>query len=142
MLKRIPAIISSDLMKCMMDMGHSDLLLLADANYPAATNARKLIHMEGVEIPDLLRAVIGFFPLDGFIPRPVTLMQPLDTEPVPDIWKEYREILENSDEKERATDFQYLERLDFYRQSQKAYVIVQTATTARYANIMLQKGVI
>ena len=61
MLKRIPAIISSDLMKCMMDMGHSDLLLLADANYPAATNARKLIHMEGVEIPDLLRAVIGFF---------------------------------------------------------------------------------
>ena len=142
MLKKIPAFLTPELVKYMLEMGHSDRLLLADANYPAATYAKRLIRLEGIEIPDLLKAVLEFFPLDDFIPQPVTLMQHLDTEPVPKIWEDYRRILNESDEKERFEDFRYLERLEFYEKSREAYVIVQTATKARYANIMLQKGVI
>lgn len=139
MLKQIPAILPPELFMYMMEMGHSDRLLLADANYPAKTHAKRFVRAEGIEIPQLLEAVMAFYPLDHFVPEPVTLMNPLKTEPAPEIWVKYRQILTASGE---GAQFRYRERLDFYEESKAAYVIVQTATTARYANIMLQKGVL
>lgn len=61
MLKNIPKIISPELMKVMMEMGHSDVLIIADANYPAAAHAKRLIRLEGVEVPELLEAILPFF---------------------------------------------------------------------------------
>lgn len=37
MLKKVPDIISSDLMKTLMDMGHGDDLVIGDANFPSHT---------------------------------------------------------------------------------------------------------
>lgn len=142
MLKKVPKIISPELIKILMEMGHSDIIILADANYPAASNAQRLITAEGVEIPDLLKALLEFFPLDNFITNPVQLMKPRASEPRPDIWDEYASILSSSEEKESFSGFAFVDRLDFYEASKKAYVIIQTGTTARYANIMLQKGVV
>ena len=142
MLKKIPAVLPPKLVMYMMDMGHSDRLLLADGNYPASTCAKRIIRLDGVEIPELLEEVIKFFPLDDFVPDPVTLMKPKDTEPLPEIWSQYRNILAVSEEGVKFKDFSYMERMEFYERSRTAYVIVQTATKERYANIMLQKGVI
>lgn len=142
MLRTIPKIISPELMKIMMEMGHSDVIILADANYPAAAHAKRLIRLEGVEIPDLLDAILKYFPLDYFVEHPVTLMKNLSTEPVPEIWKKYDEIIRQRDQDNAFKEFRYIERLPFYKESEDAYLIVQTATTARYANIILQKGVI
>lgn len=141
MLKRIPKIISPELMKCMMEMGHADQLILADANFPGASHAKRLIRMDSVEIPELLEAILPYFPLDNFIPYPVSLMPNLPSEPVPEIWKTYREILERHNEEKAFTDFAFIDRLPFYEAAEKAYVIVQTGDTSRYANIVLQKGV-
>ena len=60
----------------------------------------------------------------------------------PEIWSKYRNILAVSEEGGKFKDFSYMERMEFYERSRTAYVIVQTATKERYANIMLQKGVI
>jgi len=61
MLKRVPNIISPELMKVLMEMGHSDVILFADANYPAHANAQRILRLEGVEIIDLLEAALVFF---------------------------------------------------------------------------------
>ena len=142
MLRGIPVILSSQLLKTMMDMGHSDAIILADANFPAETNAKRLIRLDGVEIPDLLQAMLPFFPLDTFVKNPVRLMRNLPEEPVPEIWNRYDEILRALDFQRAFKDFTLTDRLPFYDEARFAYAIVQTATTARYANIVLQKGVI
>lgn len=141
MLKNIPKIISPELMKVMMEMGHSDVLIIADANYPAAAHAKRLIRLEGVEVPELLEAILPFFPLDNFIKHPVRLMRNLPTEPTPEIWDVYKRILKKHDTDRAFQEFDFTDRLLFYEESEKAYLVVQTGTTARYANIVLQKGV-
>ncbi|MFV0352752.1 MAG: RbsD/FucU family protein [Oscillospiraceae bacterium] len=142
MLRNVPRIIAPELMKIMMDMGHSDTLILADANFPAASCARRLIRLDGVEVTDLLDAILQFYPLDNFVPHPVTLMQPKSDEPTPEIWDSFKNIIEKRDEEKAFTGFTQIERMPFYTAAKEAYAIVQTTTTARYANIMLQKGVL
>ena len=80
--------------------------------------------------------------MDSYIDQLVVLMGHLPEEPVPDVWKQYQKLIERSEEGKAFTGFQYLERLSFYEKSKKAYAIVQSATMTRYANIMLQKGVV
>ncbi len=142
MLRDIPKCLSGDLLKILTDMGHSDVIVLADANFPASSNAKRLVLAAGVEIPELLDAILTFFPLDNFIAKPVMLMSNLASEPVPEIWKQYEELILKRDTDRAFSDFRYLDRLQFYAEAQKAYAIVSTGTTARYANIMLQKGVV
>jgi L-fucose mutarotase len=133
---------SPELMKYMMEMGHSDVLVLADANFPAASHARRYLKLEGVEITELLEAILKYYPLDGYVNESVKLMKHLSDEPVPEIWKEYETIIKKNSTTEEFKNFGMLQRYQFYKEAERAYVIVQTATTARYANIMLQKGVI
>lgn len=75
MLRGIPRAISPDLMKCMMEMGHGDVLVLVDANYPAHSHGKRVIRMDHVEIPELLEAALQFFSLDYFVDNPVRLMK-------------------------------------------------------------------
>ena len=141
MLKNIPKIISPDLMKYMMDMGHSDFLILADANFPGTSNAKRIVRMDAVEIPELLEAILKFYPLDNFVEYPVKLMRNLPEEPVPTIWDTYKKILNNNNEEKSFKEFCFMDRLDFYEEAKKAFLIVQTGDVSRYANILLQKGV-
>lgn len=142
MLKGIPDIISSDLMKCMMDMGHGDVMVLTDANFPAASHAKRYIKAEGVAITDLLDAVLSFLPVDDFVDTSYRLMNYRETESEPEIWADFRKIIEKHNGKEELKRIGFTDRLDYYEMAEHAYVVVQTATTARYANITIQKGVI
>lgn len=142
MLKNIPPIISPELMKLIMEMGHNDYIILADANYPAASGAQRLVRLDGVAVDALLDAVLQFFPLDSFVPHPVVLMKPGENEPRPEIWSNFERVLKERDFCKAYKDFHLIERFDFYDYAKKAYAIVQTGTTARYANISIQKGVI
>nr|MBP8972773.1 fucose isomerase [Anaerolineae bacterium] len=47
MLKGIPRIIPPELLKVLAEMGHGDDLVLADANFPAASVARRLVRCDG-----------------------------------------------------------------------------------------------
>ena len=58
MLKNIPEVISPELMKTLMEMGHGDEIVLADGNFPAASVARRVIRCDGHGIPKILEAVI------------------------------------------------------------------------------------
>ena len=142
MLKRIPHIISPELMAALMKMGHSDTITLADANFPADSHTGNCIFCPGVKIPELLNAILPYFPLDHFISYPVTLMRNLDMEPVPEIWDVYEEIITKHDEEKAFQGFEYMDRLPFYKKSEESAIVVQTGSEERYANIILQKGVV
>lgn len=139
-LKHIPKNISADLLKALMEMGHGDEIVLADANYPAATNAKRLIRCDGLQIPDLLQSVLELFPLDTYSTSSVFLMDTVEGDPTPNIWSAYKNILVDSGN--AAHSISYLSREDFYRQSREAYAIVATGETALYGNILLKKGVV
>jgi len=141
MLKNIPAILSPELLKVLMEMGHGDELVLADGNFPAASVARRLIRCDGHGVPELLEAVLKFFPLDIYVDRPVGLMAVVPGDKTkPTIWEQYRKIIVASGEK--FSDFEFIERFAFYERAKQAYAVVATSEKALYANIILKKGVL
>jgi L-fucose mutarotase len=140
MLKKIPDVISPELLKILCEMGHGDEIVLGDGNFPAASCSRMLTRADGVGIPRLLDAILQLFPLDSFVKDPVSLMQkvPGDKTDVT-IWDDYKEIIEKYD---TGAGIGFLERFEFYERSKKAYAVVATGESALYANIILKKGVI
>lgn len=140
MLKNIPSIISPELLKILHEMGHSDEIVIGDGNFPAASNAKRLVRADGHGVPELLDAILQLFPLDTYVEAPVMLMQVTpgdDVDPV--IWKEYRKIV---DKHQDDVNFEEIERFAFYERARDAYAIVATGESALYANVILKKGVV
>ena len=141
MLKNVPSILSPELMKVLMEMGHGDEIVLADGNFPAASVARRLVRCDGNGVPELLEAVLKLFPLDIYVDRPVGLMAVVPGDKTkPTIWEQYRTLVKNSGEK--FSDFEFIERFAFYERAKQAYAVVATSEKALYANIILKKGVL
>jgi len=141
MLKGIPTVLSPELLKVLMEMGHGDELVLADGNFPSASIAQRLIRLDGLPLPKVLKSILKLFPLDTYAEKPVSLMALVAGDNVqPVIWEKYRTILLAS--REPFKDFEYVERFAFYERARKAYAVVATGETALYANIILKKGVV
>jgi L-fucose mutarotase len=148
MLKTIPGLLSPELLKILMEMGHADEIVIGDGNFPAAsiaacTVSKQLIRLDGHGVPEIVEALLKLFPLDSFVDKPVALMQvvPGGTTETP-IWDRYRQIIKASDEADKFDDFEYIERFAFYERAKKAYAVIATGETALYANIILKKGVV
>jgi L-fucose mutarotase len=141
MLKGIPSFISPKRLKVLMEMGHSDEIVIADGNFPAASVTQWLIRSDGNNVPELLDAILKFFPLDTFVDHLAALMDVLPGDMYkPVIWDEYREIISRHDE--TFTDFELVERFVFYDRAEEAYAVIATSEMARYANIILKKCIL
>lgn len=140
MLKNIPKIISPELIKTLMEMGHGDEIVIADGNFPAESIGQMVIRCDGHGVPELLDAILQFFPLDTYTPQPVMLMQVVDGDPVPTIWDKYKSILDTYES--GNCDIEMIERFAFYERAKKAYAVIATGEEAVYANIILKKGVV
>lgn len=139
MLKNIPSILSPELLKILMEMGHGDYIVIGDGNFPAATNAQRLVRLDGHGVPEILDAILKLMPLDTYVDAPVYLMDNGDPDNRPEIWATYKEIVEKN---EGDKNIGLVERFDFYDKAKNAFAIVATGETAIYANIILQKGVV
>ena len=141
MLKHIPPCISPELMAVLMRMGHGDEIVLADGNFPAESHTQRSVRADGHGVPELLDAILKFFPMDTFVDHPASVMQPVDpTTPEPSIWTEYRQLLAKHEGRE--IELRPVERFRFYDLARSAYAIVATGETAIYANLILKKGVV
>ena len=140
MLKGISPILSPELLKILMEMGHGDEIVIGDGNFPAASVAQRLVRLDGHGVPEILDAIMQLMPLDTYVETPVGLMQvtPGD-DVVPVIWDEYRAIVRKY---EGERKFEEIERFAFYERAKKAYAVVASGETAIYANIILKKGVV
>ncbi len=141
MLKRIPPILSPDLLYLIAQMGHGDELVLGDANFPAVTNARRLVRADGHGVAILLEAILQLFPLDSFVDHPAAVMRRVDKpgEPAP-IWNEYQRILDSAEG--RHISIEQVERFAFYERAKQTFGVVATGEGALYGNIIIKKGVI
>lgn len=141
MLKNISPIISPDLLKILCEMGHGDELVISDGNFPAATNAQRMIRLDGLGVSEVLKEILKLFPLDQYVTSATSVMQVAEGDDViPEIWDDYRKIIRESGEP--FSEFEFVERFDFYERAKKAFAIIATSELALYANIILKKGVI
>jgi L-fucose mutarotase len=142
MLKGIPDIISPDLLKIMHEMGHGDDLVIGDANYPAASNAQRLIRCDGHGTTELLDAILQLFPLDSYVECPVSLMQVVPGDPtIPEIQDEIKKVVIKQEGRGEKV-IEYVERFSFYEKAKKAYAIVATTERKLYGCMIIKKGVI
>lgn len=141
MLKGIPSILTPDLLKILMEMGHGDEIVLADGNFPKFAHPDKVVRCDGHGIPELLDAILQFMPLDPYVEHPTVFMEVLPDDPYkPEIWEKYREIGAKYEPKGlRAVA---INKYDFYERAKKAYAVVTTSEMALYANVILKKGVV
>jgi L-fucose mutarotase len=145
MLKGIPSILSPELLRVLMEMGHGDELVIGDGNFPAASvsaeTAAGLFRADGHGVPELLEAIMQLFPLDQYVEKPVALMAVASGDNYkPQIWPKYRDIITRHEPDFK--DFEMVERFAFYERAKRAYAILATGETALYANVILKKGVV
>ena len=141
MLINIDPILSPKLLSTLRSMGHGDRLILADANFPATSLAKRLIRLDGIDIPSATKAILSVLPLDSFIEYPVTRME-IDNKPeeVNDVHKDFINILK--DAPGNKWKIGTIKRLQFYKEAKEAYAIVSTTDARAYGCFILTKGVI
>jgi L-fucose mutarotase len=141
MLKGIPNVLPPDLLKILMEMGHGDELVIADSNFPATSHAQRLVRCDGIGASIIIDAILQLFPLDTFVKHPAALMAVVPGDNYsPEIWPVYKKLIQKHEP--RFADFEIVERFAFYERAKKAYAIVATGEGARYANLILKKGIL
>lgn len=139
MLIGLSPLLSPDLLHVLASMGHGDEIVLADANFPAATHARRLVRLPGTSAGEVLDAVLSVLPLDSFVPHAAFTMQRVDQPEVePPAVTEFNTLLRQRGHA-AATP---LERFAFYERAAQAFAVVATGERRTYGNILLKKGVI
>lgn len=138
MLKGIPNILTPELLKILMEMGHGDELVIADGNFPSQRIGQRVVRLDGHNVPEIMEAILKLYPLDTYS-VPVALMAkvPGDTVETP-IWDTYKKIVADHTEQEP----EFVERFAFYERAKDAYAVIATSEKALYANIILKKGVV
>lgn len=141
MLRGIDPLLTPDLLKILREMGHGDEIAIVDANYPAASDARRLVYLPGADTSQALAAVLGLMPLDTFVDCAAYGMavvgEPDRVEPT---HADFQRIIDAT-----ALETVVLERLErfaFYERVRAAFAVVATAERRLYGNILLKKGII
>lgn len=143
MLKGIPSVISPELLKVLMEMGHGDELCIGDGNFPGAAIAQstvsgQLLRADGHTATEMLEAILKLFPLDTYA-QPLYIMRKVDGDTVETpIWDEFAGIVKPYTDK----PLEQIDRFDFYDRAKKSYAVLMTGETALYANIIIKKGVV
>ena len=134
MLTGISPALTGELLAVLDAMGHSDAVVLADAHFPAARLARRLVVVPVLGTPELLRAVRTVVPLDDS--PALDLMRSADGELLP----VQRDLVAAAACPDDAVRF--LGREEFYAMAAEAFAVVRTGETAVYGNAILRKGVV
>jgi L-fucose mutarotase len=137
MLIGVHPLLTPDLLHALASMGHGDELVIADANFPSASIARRLVALPGADAPAALAAILTVFPLDAASSPAVFAMLPSGRqESVPPAVAEFQRVLGDN-----AT-IGSLDRFAFYERARNAFAVVRTGELRPYGNAILVKGVV
>ena len=140
MLKGIDPMLGPDLLKVLRAMGHGDEIAIVDANYPADTDARRLVRMDGHAGPRILEALLSVMPVDDFVEeavfRPAVKGDMARIEPV---MKDYEAVLRRFEPNIRIVA---LIGEAFYSRVKSAYAVIASGERRLYGNLIVRKGVI
>jgi len=140
MLKHIPPILNGDLLKILRDMGHGDELTISDANYPSASNHKRLVRIDGADTTTVLEAILTLMPLDEFVDSPVLVMSPGPGEAAP-VAAAYQAVCDKviGGKPVKITP---LPRFDFYPRAAQSYACIATAERRLYGDLIIKKGIL
>lgn len=144
MLKGINPLLTPDLLKLLMEMGHDDSLVLVDANFTAVQLAagKPLLRLPGTGMLRAIQAITSVLPLVADERHPVGYMQVSDTP------ADYRSALQREVLAHVEPFFlpeqsaEAIERYAFYERARKSFGIVITGELQPFGNFVLRKGVI
>jgi L-fucose mutarotase len=140
MLTGIPPLLGPDLLHALRAMGHGDEIALVDANFPAATQAHRLIRADGLALLDVLDAVLQVLPLDRAVPAAI-FRAALNNDPA-QVVPIHRQIDQLCAERAPGFTVTPLAGHDLYPRIGAVFALVATGEMRTFANVILRKGVI
>ncbi len=146
MLKGIDPRLNSEVLYVLRAMGHGDVLILSDTNFPAETVAAETTHgsllrMENITVGDAAEAVLSVYPLDTFVDDFAGRMEVVgEPDTIPPVQAEVQAVIDVAEGQPRPMIS--IERFAFYDMAKQAYAVIQTGERRFYGCFMLRKGVI
>ena len=146
MLKGLDPSLNAEVLACLRAMGHGDVLILADTNFPSDSVARatvtgRLLRMDNLTSAEAARAILSVYPLDTFVDDFAGRMEMVDTpDEIPPVQVEVQAEIDRAEGRHRR--MQSIERFAFYDMARTAYAVIQTGERRFYGCFMLRKGVI
>ncbi len=146
MLKGLDNRLNAEVLGVLRAMGHGDVLVVADTNFPADSVARatvtgKLLRMENLTCGAAVNAILSVLPLDTFVDDFAGRMEVVGKpDDVPPVQAEVQAEIDSAEGRPRPMIG--IERFAFYDVARKSYAVIQTGERRFYGCFMFRKGVI
>jgi L-fucose mutarotase len=146
MLKGIDNRLNAEVLATLRAMGHGDVLIVADTNFPSDSVARatvtgRLLRMENLTCAEAVNAILSVLPLDTFVDDFAGRME-VEGAPdeIPPVQQEVQAEIDRAEGRPRKMIG--IERFAFYDMARKSYAVIQTGERRFYGCFMFRKGVI
>ncbi len=140
MLKGIDPLLGPELLAVLRAMGHGDEIAIVDGNYPALTDAKRLVRADGHGVVPVLRAVLSVLPIDEAVPEAIFRAVNAKTPDQPDaVHSEIEAVVADLEPSHKVNP---VAPAEFYARVKAAHAIIATSEPRFYANVILRKGVV
>jgi L-fucose mutarotase len=142
-------LIHPEIIGVLAEAGHHAKILIADANYPAATKKgpnASVVYLNlapgQLTVAQVLEAILAVHPVDEAI-----IMQPIEGDPAiesaewqPPVWDDYRKVFAESSQDQ---ELKKIKKWEYYEEvmTDDHILTIQTGETSMYANLLLLTGV-
>lgn len=146
MLKGIDTRLNADVLYVLRAMGHGDMLIISDTNFPADSIAQQTVHgsllrMDNLSAAEAIGAILSVLPLDTFVDDFAGRMEIVgEPDTIPPVQVDVQAAIDAAEG--TARPMVGIERFAFYDMAKEAYAVIQTGERRFYGCFMLRKGVI
>ena len=146
MLKGIDPRLNAEVLFALRAMGHGDVIVIADTNFPSdhvsrSTGLGELLRMDNLSAAEAVEAILSVMPLDNFVEDFAMRMEVVGTpDTVPPVQEEVQNVIDAAEGENRP--MMGVERFAFYDRARESYAVVQTGERRFYGCFMFRKGVI
>jgi L-fucose mutarotase len=146
MLKGLDPRLNAEVLYALRAMGHGDMLIIADTNFPSDSIARQtvtgdLLRMDNLTAGEAAEAILSVLPLDTFVDDFAGRMEIVGNPgEVPPVQTDVQKAIDAAEGQSRP--MVGIERFAFYDMAKQAYAVIQTGERRFYGCFMFRKGVI
>ena len=146
MLKGIDPRLNAEVLHVLRAMGHGDVLILAETNFPSDSVARhtetgELLRMDNLTSAQAAQAVLSVYPLDTFVDDFAGRMEVVGKpNEIPPVQAEVQAEIDRAEGRPRPMIG--IERFAFYDMARESYAVIQTGERRFFGCFMFRKGVI
>lgn len=140
MLIGIPPLLSPDALHALRSMGHGDEVALVDCNYPSLEHARRLVRADGLNLVDVLCAVLAILPLDRVSDH--AIFRTGESNDPGQLAHIHHELDATCARLASGYSVKPLAGAEFYPRVRNAFCVIATGERCLFANVILRKGVI